>query len=51
MLKKEFEIWLADSIPDVILLTLSMHVTNLGYLEDKTLHVTELSDGSTKELD
>ncbi len=34
MLGKEFETWLADLLPDTILITIGMHITNLGYLED-----------------
>ena len=49
MLKEEFKTWLADPLPDAILIIISMHVTNLGYFEDGPLCFTELSDGGTKE--
>lgn len=48
---KEFESWLSDPIFDTILFTFGMHVTNLGYLEDKVLYITKILDGDTKELD
>ncbi len=49
MLGEEFKTWPADPLPDTILITVGIHVTNLGYLEDRPPHFTELLDGSTKE--
>ncbi len=49
MLREEFEIWPTDPLPDMILITIGMHVTNLGYLKDGPPRFTELLDGGTKE--
>lgn len=51
MLQEEFKTWSADPILDATLLTLSMHVTNLGYLEDNALCIMKLPDGGMEELD
>lgn len=51
MLREEFKTWRVDPIPDATLFALGIHVTNLGYLENRAFRVTELPDGSTKELD
>lgn len=51
MLRKEFKTWPSDPSPDATLLAFGMHITNLGYLEDRASCVMELSDGSTERLD
>lgn len=50
MLKEKFEKWSVDPISYSILLTLSMHVTNLGYQEDRPSCFMELLNGNMKEL-
>ncbi len=50
MLGEEFETWPADPLPDTTLITVGMHITNLGYLEDGPPCFTELPDGGTEEL-
>lgn len=47
--ENERKTWPAHPIPDATLLTLGMHVTNLGYLEDGPPRFTELPDGGTEE--
>ncbi len=49
MLGEEFETWPADLLPDTTLVTVGMHVTNLGYLEDRPPYFTELPEGGTEE--
>ncbi len=49
MLGEEFEMWPADPLPDTTLITVGMHITNLGYLEDGPPRFTELPDGGTEE--
>ena len=50
MLREEFETWLVDFFSNAILIIISMHVTNLSYLDDKPPCFTELPDGGTEEL-
>ena len=50
MLKEEFETWPADLFPNATLITVGMHVTNLGYLKNRSLHFTESLDSNTEEL-
>lgn len=49
MLGEKFEMWPANPLSNAILITVSMHVINLGYLEDGPPCFTEFSNGSTKE--
>ena len=49
MLKEEFETWPADLLSNATLITVSMHVTNLGYLKNGPLRFTELPDGGIKK--
>lgn len=49
MLGEEFDTWLVDPFPDATLITVGMHVTSLGYLENGSPHFTELPDDSTEE--
>ena len=49
MLKEEFEIWSADPLSDATLITVGMHVINLGYLENRPPHFRELSDSGMEE--
>lgn len=50
MLEKEFEMWPANFFFDTIFITIGMHVTNLGYLEDRSPYFTKFSYGSIEEL-
>ncbi len=50
MLGKEFETWPADPLSDAILITVGMHFTNLGYLEDGPPRFMEFPNGGTEEL-
>ncbi len=49
MLREEFDIWPADPLSVVTLITINIYVTNLSYLEDKLLHFTKLLDDSMEE--
>ena len=49
MLGEEFDMWSADSFPNVTFIMVCMHVTSLGYLENGPLCFTELLDGGIKE--
>ncbi len=49
MLREEFETWLADPLSNATLITVGMHVTNLGYLADRSPRFTDLSDGGMEE--
>lgn len=49
MLDKEFEMWPADPISNMIFVTLEIYVTNLGYLKDELFCIIELPDSNTKE--
>lgn len=51
MLGEEFKTWPADSIPITKLLTIGIHVTNFGNLEDGLPYFTELPDSGIKESD
>ena len=42
--------WPADLFSNAILIIISIYITNLGYLQDKSLYFTELSNGSIEEL-
>ncbi len=50
MLGEEFETWPADSLPNMTLIIVGMHIPNLGYLEDGLPHFMELPDSGTEEL-
>ena len=41
--------WLADLLPDATFIIVGIHVTNLSYLEDKSLCFIELLDNNTEE--
>ena len=43
--------WPVNLFFNVTLITIGMYVTNLGYLEDKFLYFTKLSNGNIEELD
>lgn len=49
MFEKKFETWLANSISNIILFTLGMHVINPGYFKIKLSYFTKLSDDGTKK--
>lgn len=49
MLGEEFLIWSADLLSDITLITVSIHVTNLGYPKDDSLHFIELFNSGTKK--
>ncbi len=49
--REEFETWPIDLIFDVTLRALGIHVTNLGYLEDKTPRITKFPNSNTVGLD
>ena len=49
MLGKEFEMWPANPLPNRTLITVDMHIINLGYLEERLFYFIELSDGDTEE--
>ncbi len=49
MLREEFETWLADFFLNTTLITVGMHVTNLGYLKDGPPCFTELPNDSMEE--
>lgn len=50
MLGEEFETWPANIFSDPTLITVVMHITNLGYLKDRLLHFTEFLDDGTEKL-
>lgn len=50
MLRKEFETWPIDPLSNIILSTVSMYVTNLGYMKDRPPYFMKLSDSGIKEL-
>lgn len=50
MLRKEFETWLADHIPNKSLLILGIHVSKLRYLKNRPIYFTNLLDGDMREL-
>ncbi len=49
MLREEFETWPADPLPNNTFIIVGMHVTNLGFIEDKPPCFTEFLDGGTEE--
>lgn len=49
MLRKEFETWPTDSLPNATLGIVDIYVTNLGYLEDRSPRFTELPEGGMGE--
>lgn len=49
MLGEKFEIWLANLIPNALLLILGIHITNQGYLENGPLHFTGLPNVNMEE--
>ncbi len=49
MLGEEFETWPVDFFPDATLIIVGMHVTKLGYQEDKPPRFIEFPDGGTEE--
>ena len=49
MLGEKFETWLIDPLSDATLITVDMHITNLGYLENKSLYLTKLPDCNIEE--
>ena len=49
MFRKEFETWPADFLSNATLIIIGIHVTNLGYLQNKPPHFMELFDSNTKE--
>lgn len=50
MLEEEFETWPPEFLPDVILITVGIHVSNLCYLKDKPCCFTELLNDNIEEL-
>ena len=49
MLRKKFETWLANPFPNITLIIVGMHITNLGYLEDKSLCFMELPNNGMEK--
>lgn len=49
MLREKFETWPADLFSDATLVTICIHVTNLGYLEDGSPYFLELLKGSMEK--
>lgn len=49
ILEKEFKTWSADPLSNAILITIGMHVANLGYLEDGSPYFIELPDSNMKK--
>ena len=49
MLKEEFETWSIDHLPNTTLIIFGIHITNVGYLEDRCPYFIELSDGNIEE--
>lgn len=49
MLRKKIKMWPVDSFFNITLMIISMHITNLDYLEDGPLCFTELFNGDTEE--
>ena len=50
MLKEEFKTWPVNSLPNITLIIIGMHVTNLDYLENKPFCFTELLNGGIEKL-
>lgn len=44
-----FKMWSVDSLPNRTLITVSMHITNLDHLKDKTPRSTELPDSGMEK--
>lgn len=50
MLKEEFEMWIANCLLNATLVTVNMHITNLGYLEVGFLRFIKIQDDSVEKL-
>lgn len=49
MLEEEFKMWPINPLPNAILVIVHIYVTNLSYLKNGPLYITELLDNSTEE--
>lgn len=49
MLGKESEMWPADPLPNVTLITVRIQITHMGYLEEASSLFTEHSDGGIEK--